>query len=137
MIFQLCEMEEIQVLFRHRRYAFSLLLSSVMSVGLSADYEYILLASRQCRHGYAIMQDVEKISRGSVALDPGTLYGALSKLQKQDVIKQVEISASDRRKYYVLTNLGEKVVKQEYERLLSLVVNTQELIEEGDEMKWK
>ena len=101
---------------------------------LSQATYYILLALRQCRHGYAIMQNVEKISRGSVALGPGTLYSALSKLQKQGVIKQVEISELDRRKYYILTNLGEEVVKQEYKRLFSLVVNTKELIEEGDEM---
>ncbi|WP_046175830.1 PadR family transcriptional regulator [Domibacillus indicus] len=104
---------------------------------LSQATYYILLALQKCRHGYAIMQDVEKISKGNVALGPGTLYGALSKLQKQGVIEQAEADEEDRRKYYILTSLGEEIVKQEYNRLLSLVMHTQELMEEEGEIKWK
>lgn len=99
---------------------------------LSQATYYILLALLECRHGYAVMQDVEKISEGSVALGPGTLYGAIGKLQKQGIIKQVDVIDADRRKYYVLTDLGREVLDLEYKRLLSVVAHTKRVMEEGN-----
>ena len=32
------------------------------------------------KHGYALMQDVEELSDGSVKMGPGTLYGTLNRL---------------------------------------------------------
>ncbi|WP_050182329.1 PadR family transcriptional regulator [Domibacillus robiginosus] len=97
---------------------------------LSQATYYILLALRECRHGYAVMQDVEKISEGSVALGPGTLYGALGKLQKQGIIQQVKVIDADRRKYYVLTDLGREVLDLEYKRILSVVSHTKRVMGE-------
>lgn len=102
---------------------------------LSQATYYILLALRECRHGYAVMQDVEKISEGGVALGPGTLYGAIGKLQKQGIIKQIDVIDADRRKYYVLTDLGREVLELEYKRLLSVVSHTKRVMEEGEEKK--
>lgn len=84
---------------------------------------YLILASlAEPRHGYAIMQDVEAVSGGRVKLGPGTLYGALTNLMKQKLIRRSgETGAgSDRRKIYALTPLGEKVLVLEGERLASL-----------------
>ena len=58
---------------------------------LSQATYYILLSLREVRHGYAIMQDVEEISHGDVTMGPGTLYGALSKLEKQKVISKADV----------------------------------------------
>jgi DNA-binding PadR family transcriptional regulator len=84
---------------------------------------YLVLASlAEPRHGYGIMQDVDALSAGRVKLGPGTLYGALTNLLKQKLIRRSgETGAgSDRRKVYALTPLGERVVVLEGERLASL-----------------
>jgi DNA-binding PadR family transcriptional regulator len=97
---------------------------------LSQATYYILLSLREVRHGYGIMQDVEEVSKGEVTMGPGTLYGALSKLEKQAVIQKADVQDDDRRKYYQLTNLGKEVLQLEYKRLKSLVENSDELIKE-------
>ncbi|MFP7477456.1 PadR family transcriptional regulator [Terribacillus saccharophilus] len=70
-------------------------------------------------HGYGIMKEVESISEGSVKLGPGTLYGALRKLEKLQLITQVE--QKDAKKSYQLTDNGKKLLSAEYERLKKLV----------------
>lgn len=97
---------------------------------LSQATYYILISLREVRHGYAIMQDVEAISHGDVTMGPGTLYGALGKLEKQKVIAKANVKNEERRKYYELTSLGKQVLLLEYERLASLVRNTADIIKE-------
>jgi DNA-binding PadR family transcriptional regulator len=54
------------------------------------------------KHGYAITQDVQEIS--GVRLGPGTLYGALARLQDRGLIEP--LPAQDRRRRYRLTGAG-------------------------------
>ncbi|AVQ97796.1 PadR family transcriptional regulator [Oceanobacillus sp. M65] len=96
---------------------------------LSQATYYILLSLRVKRHGYGIMQDVEEISQSEVKMGPGTLYGALGKLEKQQVIQKVTVESDERRKYYDLTELGKQVLQKEYIRLRSLVNNATDIIE--------
>jgi DNA-binding PadR family transcriptional regulator len=64
---------------------------------------YILVSlSDGPRHGYAIMTDVEAMS--GVPLGPGTLYGALTRLERRGLIEA--LAPDDRRRPYRLTNLG-------------------------------
>ena len=75
---------------------------------------YILVSlSDGPKHGYAIMTDVEAIS-GS-PMGPGTLYGALARLERQGLIEALE--PVDRRRPYRLTDLGEATVRAQLERL--------------------
>ena len=68
---------------------------------------YILVSlSNGPKHGYAIMADVEEMS-GS-PLGPGTLYGALARLEKRGLIEALE--PEDRRRPYRLTGLGATTV---------------------------
>ena len=88
-----------------------------------SEATYLILASlTEPRHGYGVMQDVEAVSGGRVKLGPGTLYGALTNLLKQKLIRRSGETGegSDRRKVYALTALGEKVLVLEGERLASL-----------------
>lgn len=80
---------------------------------------YILMVLRQPLHGYGIMKEVEVISEGLVKLGPGTLYGALRKLEKLQLITQVE--QKDTKKSYQLTDNGRRLLFAEYERLRKLV----------------
>jgi DNA-binding PadR family transcriptional regulator len=78
---------------------------------------YILVSlSDGPKHGYAIMTDVEAIT-GS-PMGPGTLYGALARLERRGLIEALE--ADDRRRPYRLTGLGEATVRAQLERLQGL-----------------
>ena len=94
---------------------------------------YILLSLTQPLHGYGIMQRVESMSEGEVKLGPGTLYGALSKLEKQGLIRKEGESGDNRRKQYILTNEGWQVIELEFKRLSKLVAISQSIFQkEGD-----
>lgn len=54
------------------------------------------------KHGYAIMEDIE-ISYGN-KIGPGTLYGAISRLEDQQLIEAVP--SEGRRKPYQITQEG-------------------------------
>ncbi len=84
---------------------------------------YILLSLYEPLHGYGIIQYVEEISDERVVLAPGTLYGALSTLQEKGFIKPVNINTNSRKKEYLITSLGKKMVKKEIARLKELVEN--------------
>jgi len=54
------------------------------------------------KHGYALMQDIEQFAE--VTLRPGTLYGALSRLEAMELIESLE--GDGRRRPYRLTHAG-------------------------------
>jgi DNA-binding PadR family transcriptional regulator len=75
---------------------------------------YILVSlSGGPRHGYAIMSDVEQVS-GS-PLGPGTLYGALARLERRGLIEALE--PDDRRRPYRLTALGATTLRAQLTQL--------------------
>lgn len=82
---------------------------------LTESTYYILLALTEPLHGYAVMQKVERISEGTVAVGPGTLYGAFAVLEKDGLI--VRDHEDDRRKYYALTAKGRQVLAAQVQRL--------------------
>ncbi len=69
---------------------------------------YILLCLREPNHGYGIVQTVEKLTDGAIKLAPGTMYGSLSKMEKDGVIRFIR--EEDKRKIYKITDLGEEVL---------------------------
>jgi DNA-binding PadR family transcriptional regulator len=54
------------------------------------------------RHGYALMEDIGDFA--GVSLGPGTLYGALARLEQRGLIRALE--ADERRRPYELTEAG-------------------------------
>ena len=68
------------------------------------------------KHGYAITTDVAEFS--DVHLGPGTLYGALSRLEAKGLIKA--LPAEDRRRPYRLTADGSAALEQELRKLQSV-----------------
>lgn len=87
---------------------------------------YILFCLQKPNHGYGIVQTVEKLTDGSIRLAPGTMYGTLSKMEKDGVIRFV--SEEDKRKIYEITPLGTEVLKTELARIERLYKITQEEI---------
>ena len=82
---------------------------------------YILLALVDPLHGYGVMQKVEQISKGTVKIGPGTLYGAFSSLEKGGLILMVK--EEDRRKCYQLTDKGSMVLVGQINRLEIMSAN--------------
>jgi DNA-binding PadR family transcriptional regulator len=94
---------------------------------------YILLCIAEDRkHGYAILKDVRALSQNRVVLSTGTLYGALKRLLDQGLIERVEEEkpkdVGRPRKFYVLTQVGSKVLEAEMARLCALVKTAQQLL---------
>ena len=69
------------------------------------------------KHGYAIMTDVEAVS-GS-PMGPGTLYGALARLERRGLIEALE--PEDRRRPYRLTALGATTLEAQLRGLSGFV----------------
>ena len=87
---------------------------------------YILLALlRGENHGYALMRLVDEQSQGAVHMGPGTLYGTLNRLLADSLIvettDQLDRSGHERRRYYRLTQNGDRVALAELDRLRTLV----------------
>ena len=81
---------------------------------------YVLLALHTPLHGYGVMQLVDEVSSGRVNLGAGTLYGSLTTLAERGWITPVAGVAGDRKKEYVITDAGRRVVAVELERLEEL-----------------
>jgi len=92
---------------------------------LTESTYYILLALVEPLHGYGVMQKVEAMSGGAVKIGPGTLYGALSTLEREALI--VMVQEEERRKSYALTPKGQEVLRLQIARLEIMVRNAKQL----------
>lgn len=87
---------------------------------------YILLCLREPNHGYGIVQKVKDITDGEIVLTPGTMYGSLSKMEKDGLIKFIR--EEDKRKIYKITELGNEVLGIELARIERLYRNIKEMV---------
>ena len=76
---------------------------------------YILLALVTPKHGYAVMQEAEQISQGTLRLAPGTIYGAFTTLEENKLISMVD--KEGRRKIYQITEIGIQVLLGQIRRM--------------------
>jgi len=86
---------------------------------------YILLCLQEESHGYGIVQKVERLTEGEIKLSPGTMYGSLSKMEKDGLIRFVR--EEEKRKIYIITELGREVLDLEMRRIERLFRNLQEV----------
>ena len=98
------------------------------SIVLTEATYYILLALCVPQHGYGIMQEAERLSKGRVRLAAGTLYGALTALVEKRWIVQLPVEDGSRKKNYQITEQGRKVLAAELERLKELVENGEKIL---------
>lgn len=85
---------------------------------------YILLCLKTPNHGYWIVQTVERLTEGVIKLSPGTMYGSLSKMEKDGLIRFVR--EEEKRKIYEITDLGREVLQTEIARIERLYRIAQE-----------
>ena len=69
------------------------------------------------KHGYAMIEDIASIT--GVRLGPGTLYGAISRLESEGMIQALE--SSDRRRPYQISARGRRRLEAEIGGMKGLV----------------
>ena len=85
---------------------------------------YILFCLQKGGHGYSITQKVKEMTDSQVSISPGTMYGTLSKMEKDGLISFVR--EEEKRKIYQITDLGRKVLDIELKRIERLHRNSRE-----------
>ena len=91
-----------------------------------AAFQILLALSGGERHGYAIMREVEASTQGQLHIGPGTLYRSIKQMLAQGLIVETEERPDpalddERRRYYRLTDFGQRVAAAEARRLARLV----------------
>ena len=83
---------------------------------------YILLCLQEENHGYGITQRVKEMTGGEIIISPGTMYGSLSKMEKDGLIAFTR--EEEKRKLYQITPLGEEILRLELVRIERLYKNS-------------
>ena len=91
-----------------------------------AVFHVLLALADGERHGYAIMREVAETTAGKIKMGPGTLYGTIKRLLEARLIEELDERPDpelddERRRYYQLTALGQRVVKAEAQRYADMV----------------
>jgi len=69
------------------------------------------------KHGYAMMEDIQSFA--GVRLGPGTLYGAITRLEERGWIRPLE--SADRRRPYAITGAGKLYLEEQLAALDQVV----------------
>jgi DNA-binding PadR family transcriptional regulator len=90
------------------------------------DLHVLLALSAGESHGYALRQEILRITDGPLELEAGNLYRHIRRLEEHSYIEESSRRPppsrdDDRRRYYRLTPLGRRVLSAELRRLRALV----------------
>jgi DNA-binding PadR family transcriptional regulator len=96
-----------------------------------AVFQILLALSDGERHGYAIMREIEASTQGQLRIGPGTLYRSIKQMLAQGLIAEADERPDpalddERRRYYRLTNFGQRVAAAEARRLARLVAQARQ-----------
>ncbi|WP_017414836.1 PadR family transcriptional regulator [Clostridium tunisiense] len=95
---------------------------------LTEPMYYILMALLKEKCGVDIMEAVSEISKGRVKVGPGTLYALLGKFEKEGIIRETEVQG--RKRSYIITEKGQELLLEEYNRLIIMVRDGEFYMEE-------
>ena len=89
-------------------------------------FEILLALSDGARHGYDIMLEVERRTKGETVIRPGSLYRAVHRLLEQGFIDELDERPAaekddERRRYYRVTDAGLALLDTETERMSAAV----------------
>jgi DNA-binding PadR family transcriptional regulator len=89
------------------------------------DLEILLALADGDQHGYGLVQAVAAHTDHLIVLDPGNLYRVIKRLLEAGLVaesgRRPASDADERRRYYRITALGERVLAAELDRLRRLV----------------
>lgn len=83
---------------------------------------YILFCLQEEMHGYNIIQKVKEMTKGEIVIGAGTMYGSLSKMERDGLIQFVR--EEEKRKLYIITELGREILDIELRRIERLYRNS-------------
>ena len=90
---------------------------------------YILFCLQEEMHGYNIIQKVKQMTGGEINIGAGTMYGSLSKMEKDGLIQFIR--EEEKRKLYKATELGKEILNIELKRIERLYKNSKgEMVDE-------
>ena len=102
-----------------------------------ATFHILMAVAQEDRHGYGIIQDVERRTGGELRLSAGTLYRSIQRLLEQGLIVETDDRPApefddERRRYYRISAFGTAVARAETHRMARLVrmARTQGLLPE-------
>lgn len=99
---------------------------------LTEQMFYILICLTEESCGVDIMKKVDELTNGRVIIGPGTLYSLLDNFVKEKII--IETKIENRKKSYLITGLGTKMLEKEYMRLKQLKRDYELFIKGGDKL---
>lgn len=90
------------------------------------EFQVLLVLADEERHGYGIVQDIADRTDGKMKLLPGNLYAVLRRLMESGLLAESSRRPAgdledQRRRYYHITKLGEKVLAADAVRMKALV----------------
>ena len=90
------------------------------------DLQLLLALTSAEQHGYALVRAIEESTDGLVKLDPANLYRVIKRLLADGLVAESARRAAadadnERRRYYRITALGQRVLAAELRRLDALV----------------
>ena len=102
-----------------------------------ATFHILMAVAQEDRHGYGIIQDVERRTGGELRLSAGTLYRSIQRMLELGLINETDDRPApefddERRRYYRITSFGTAVARAETRRMAQLVrmARTQGLLPE-------
>ncbi len=92
-----------------------------------AVFNILLALADGERHGYSIMQEISKQTQSRLKIGPTTLYRSIKHMLEDGLIVESDERPDpalddERRRYYRLTNLGQRVAAAEIRRLEQVLV---------------
>ncbi len=95
-------------------------------IPMSETMFYILSSLNEERHGYGIMQHVQKLTNGRIILGAGTIYQSIAKLEHDGLI--IPTKEAERKKEYIITEPGREILSLEAARICELYLIAKELV---------
>ena len=88
-------------------------------LGRFADPSLLILTSLSDgpKHGYAIMTNV--VALRAASMEPGTLYGALSRLERRGWVRP--LATAERRRPYEITAAGQEILAEQVTTMQQIV----------------
>ena len=83
---------------------------------------YILFCLQKPQHGYGMGLKVKEMTEGKISISPGTMYGTLSKMEKDGLISFY--GEEEKRRIYQISPLGREVLENEISRIEMLYKNS-------------
>lgn len=83
---------------------------------------YILFSLQKEQHGYGITKQVKEQTGGEVNISAGTMYGSLSKMEKDGLIRFTR--EEEKRRLYIITELGQEILNIELRRIERIYKNS-------------